>query len=593
MEQAIGAQASSQAAYSKAFRQFFLQPNGTEEDDHSQMQSADVNSMVTAVTAQMVISFATDSVVEFEADNQEDEQASQAESRAVARILGRDSFRQLLDGVQNALLYRNGYMKVWWEVDQRAYTVTHEQIEPEEVPIATEQDVGVQRRLIKYDRDDKTARVEVTETSKRLSMEAVANDRFFVDSDWDRQSFENCPLAGEVHYKTRDELSRMGVDWEKVKDLKAVQRGSGQEKTKRRRGIGEAGPDPITMQMDVCRVYEVYARYNEDDEEDRAYLYRCWLGETGDWWLMEPEIRDRMPYATGSAFPVANQHQGESLAEKLYWIQEGKTELLRQWQDNVRNCSYGRFGVVVGAADAGDVLKPKPGGPVRMKQPNAITPIPIIDVGPSIGAALQYLDQQRSERGGAALDMVQAEAQIASDTAWGTERVYAAKELLVSYMTRNLAESMVRNAYLLGHAELRAGDNGPISFKQAEKWVTVDPANWPERTWCSVQVAPSMGERMHQNTILATMINWYMQLLPVVGDQLVTMQGLYKLLCDWLRLGLVDNVESYFLDPTSEQAQAAGKAKADQAQAAQAAAQQVEELKSRDGEIQDRPGHGL
>src|SRR4029077_4852964 len=105
------------------------------------------------------------------------------------------------------------------------------------------------------------------------------------------------------------------------------------------------------------------------------------------------------------------------------------------------------------------------GRPIRMKRPDSIVPIPVADVGPSIQLALRELDKQRTERGGAAVEMIGAEMQIAGDSAHGVDRMYAAPKLLFSYMTRNMAESLIRGVFLLAHAELRDGDGGPINIK--------------------------------------------------------------------------------------------------------------------------------
>lgn len=589
IEQAITSGNGNQEQRAVAFRQFFMQPTGTEEEGHSSIQSADVNSMITAVSAQMVISFSTDTVVSYEADSAEDEQQAQAESRAVNKIAVEDNggFKVILGGVQNALMYRNGYLKVWWNDDVSHYFVRHDAVPAEEIPVLTESEQGIERKLVSYDRETGNARVEVTETKKRLRVKTVANERFFIDPDWDEQDLEGCGLAGEIHYKTRDELSRMGVPWEKVKQLKAIGRQEGSEQQSKRRGQQTGGVDPVSFQMDICRVFEAYVRFSYNSDDDRAYLYQCWIAETGDFWLLEPELKARMPYAVGSAFPIANQHLGEALSEKLQFIQDGKTELFRQWIDNVRNCSWGRYAVVSGKGDAADLLRPKAGAPVRVKMGpvgDAVMPLPVQDVGQSIALAMAELDKQRSERGGAATDMLRSEMQVAQDTAYGTERVYASKELLVSYMTRNLAESMISSLYQLAHAELRAGEAGPINLKIAEEWKTVDPTEWRERNWCTVKVGYSMGERMLMSQTLGMAIQGYLALMQMGFEgRLVSLSGLYKMLTDYLTLNLIDNAESYYVDPQSPPALQAAQA---QAEGQQQAAQQAQELEDRKNQVE-------
>jgi hypothetical protein len=69
---------------------------------------------------------------------------------------------------------------------------------------------------------------------------------------------------------------------------------------------------------------------------------------------------------------------------------------------------------------------------------------------------------------------------------------------------------------------------------------------------------------------LSMCLQWDMGLLQMgMQDTLVTLPGLHKKICDWLRLNLVANPEAYYIDPSSQQAQQAAQAKAEGAQMAQ------------------------
>jgi len=226
-------------------------------------------------------------------------------------------------------------------------------------------------------------------------------------------------------------------------------------------------------------------------------------------------------------------------------------------------------------------MNPVGGGAVRLKRPDALVPIPVIDVGMSIKLALEQYDQMRTELGGASVDFLASEQQIAQDTASGTERVYASKEFLVSYMTRNLAESLIRGVYLIAHAQLRTGEGGPIQVKIADQWQQVDPAQWQPRNHVKVNVGYSMGERRQIAGALFAAIGMVKEgLASGLEGQLVTKQGLYRMILDWLTMQLVQNGDSYFVDPTSPQAQQAGQAAQEAAkeQQLEAARQQAEIL---------------
>jgi hypothetical protein len=565
--QAISATEAADEDRSEAFRQFFCEPTGTEEDDYSTFQSADVKAVGTAIFANMSISFGVDQVVQFEANSAEDEQRATAETRAVNKILEENNFAQeMTAAAQNAYLCGNGYGKVWWDEDVNAFPMVYEAIDPEDVPILTEAEPGKERRLISYDKDKRRARIEVTETKRRLRVRTVANERFFIDPDWDERSLDGCSLCGEIHFKTRDELSRMGAPWSKVKQLKAVSIAD-TELPFRNTGRMAGAVDPVVMQQEIVRVFEVYARYTRDEDDSRSYLFKNWLGEAGDFFLLEPEAVGRVPYAVGVFQPVANRHQGAAIAADMAQIQSSKTEAVRQWFSNVKNCSWGRIGVVTGASNADDVGRPRPGGVIRIKNPDAIVPIPVADVGPSLQILLTQIDKQRSELGGTALDMSAAPMQIANASAHATERVFSAQECGVSYDLRNFAATFCADVFVMAHAELRSGQGGPINLKIAEQWTQEDPKQWQERKWCTVNVAPSFGERVHMSNALAMCLQWDMGLLQAgLEGTLITLPGLYKKMTDWLRLNLIASPESYYIDPLSKQAQQAGQQKAQQAQ---------------------------
>jgi hypothetical protein len=568
VQQALSSTTESDEKRRRALKRFFMEPTGTEEENYPTITSADVNSMVTSVLAQYSISYSTDMSVEFEAESAEDEIRAQAESRVISKILeenhGND---EIMMAAQNDLLGGPGVVKVWWEDDINSFFVRHEGIEHADLPVIAQQEPGVDRRLVSYDPEKGIARVEVTETTRRLRVACVTPERFFIDPDHLEHSFASCVLAGEIHYKTRDELSRMGVEWALVKELRSVNQSD--QEYYRRQWQSTGSIAALQMQSDVIRVFEVYARYTRDDNDDRTYLYKNFIAEGCDEFLLDPELVSRMPYATGTSFPVAGQFRGQSLAEKTIPVEDGKTELLRQLLGNVRNCSYGRLGIVSNAADAADVLNPKPGGIIRLKNPDALVPIPVLDVGPSIQIGFDALDKQRAERGGASLDLGSAPLQVASDSAHATERFYSAQETLSSYMGRNYS-NIYRDVYILLHQELRSGAGGPISLKVAEQWTQEDPTQWGERKWCTVTVAPSFGERVHMSNALSQCLQWDMALLQGgMQDTLVTLPGMHKKLCDWLRLNLIPNPEIYYIDPSSQQAQAAAQAKSQGAQMAQ------------------------
>ena len=70
-----------------------------------------------------------------------------------------------------------------------------------------------------------------------------------------------------------------------------------------------------------------------------------------------------------------------------------------------------------------DVTQGRINGVVRMKRADAIIPLPALDIGPQSIQGLTYLDTVRSQRGGASLDMNNADRQVMASSATAALRI--------------------------------------------------------------------------------------------------------------------------------------------------------------------------
>ena len=145
----------------------------------------------------------------------------------------------------------------------------------------------------------------------------MSPERFFIDPDHDEHAFASCILAGEIHYKTRDELSRMGVPWDVVKEQRAVYEADFE--TERRGNTRNSGSvQPLQMQSDVDSLsMRSTPAIRPTKTTTGPICIKNWVGESGDTFLIEPELVTRMPYATGTAFPLSGQFRGYPFADKI------------------------------------------------------------------------------------------------------------------------------------------------------------------------------------------------------------------------------------------------------------------------------------
>ena len=99
----------------QALDYYFMRPRGDEVTGRSNVISGDLSAMVDAVLSQMLSAFETDNLVDFEADSAEDEDQAQLESDTVNHFVmkANNGYMAFLEAIKDALLERNGIIKIW------------------------------------------------------------------------------------------------------------------------------------------------------------------------------------------------------------------------------------------------------------------------------------------------------------------------------------------------------------------------------------------------------------------------------------------------------------------------------------------------
>jgi len=304
--------------------------------------------------------------------------------------------------------------------------------------------------------------------------------------------------------------------------------------------------------------------------------------------LLLKEEAQWIPIATGSPFIIPHRLHGQSVYDKLKTVQDSKTHFLRQWHDNARTVNNARLIYNPKETQESDVVTSRPGGGIRSKNPTNVVALQISDMGPSILGALEYMDKIRSERGGASLDLNAAELQLAGGNIGqqGAERQISVKEQLAAMMTATLANTLIRETYILVHKTLRVYMPGELTAKVNGKWVQTDPSKWPERKKVKVMTGMSKGEKIQRLSALNQVITTQVQFLNQGQEgEIVSKGNVFNSIMDWARAANLENPDQYWIDPDSEEAQAAAQAKA---QAQQQQQQAMMQAQQQQGEIQQQ-----
>lgn len=545
---------------------YWARPRGDEVAGRSKVISTDVADMVNAVLADIVPMISTDAVMEFEAESPEDMQAAAAESRAVNRVLmdDNDGFIEIQEAAKDALLLKNGCLRLL--VDDIEEVERHPW--PEEAS-AEERAAVLMPRTAGETRERDGSELVIRRSRRLFRVEAIPIERISYQAGYSGR-LQDIRFFAEEMEKTRSDLVAMGIDRGVVDTLSPDGVAQGARLSRAEGGGRGQGALPVraeTRDQDPITCHQCYVMTDQDGDGISERWRVLVAGET----VLEAERVEVLPYALGTPFLNPHQVTGESLFDHLRQSQDTKTKLRRGLLDNIEVCNRGRFAYDPSNVNEEDVLTLSSG--IRARNPGmALVAIPVVDATSGILAGLNYEDQARTERGGAALDMQRPDRQVVSETAWGTERQMAVREQLASMMARNLAETLIRETGLLLHGFLRRYSQGPMLVTVQGQGQWIDPRDWPARTRLNVKPGMSPGQRGHLQTALQLTMQAQVQAMQSgLGGVLADASTLYRTMIDYLRLAGDETPERRWIDPESPQARQAQQAAAEgqQAQAAE------------------------
>jgi hypothetical protein len=548
-----------------ALTYYLGRPRGDELAGQPALQSTDVADMVHAVQAQLMPSFCGDQVCSFDPDGPDDDNQARLESDAVNRTMMEEGRGYVVIGaaIKDSLLLKNGIVKVWCEDEEQVAT---RRMDTRGRPEAQRMLQGETGDDVDVETDDEGyTTLTARRTVRRLRMAAVDPLNFVVDPDHDSVLLEDAPLVAERWPVTRGELVALGYAEDTVKSI-PTEDGYQAQTIGMRQREGEAPTDTTTWQAEQVYCWRVY------DRKDGELTYTL-LGGTV---ILEEEPAAFIPYAAGTPFPEAHGFWGLSLFDRLKTVQDAKTMALRQWVANLMAGNLPRTAINDNVM-AEDLLNGRPSGVVRVEGTapvgESILPIPAIDSGASSATFLAYFDQVRADRGGAALQMANAESQLvgAQVGSMGVDRIVSVQEQMAAFVARNLAETLLRSLFLLVHRTLAEQYGQPMSLRLADQWVTADPSQFRQRSRVNIKHGLSPGEKARKAAGMQAVVTAQMTMLQAGMDGvLVDLPSLYNSLLDLAGALELDNAQSYFVDPAGQAAQQVAAEKGQQGQQMQA-----------------------
>lgn len=560
----------------KAWDYYLCRPRGDELVGRSQLVDTTIRDTHHALMSTIMPSYATDHLVQFEPAGPGDEDQAEAESCAVNAIFteSNSGYLQLSNAVSDALLFRNGIMKVWVE-DVTEQQVLRFEADADRAMLnvaLTGQGLTVEDMEAKRDQ----LYVTVSKTVEKLQVRCVEPSYFYVDPNQQDNDLQNAQALVERIVLTRGELEALGVSKAKINRLPELSTDG--------LGNGQGNTDS------AAKFIESQPSYNKADTwaEEQAECFwvhmhvdtQKWRFLAGNQMVLLKSPVAYFPYASGAAWPVPHRWSGLGLYDLLKETQDSKTSIKRQFHDNLNNANNAGFIYDPAVTESDDIANRFPGGSIRTKNPAEVGQIAIMDVSSQSLAALAYWDDQAARQAGAALEMATAEAQSVKDVSGlSVEMQLGPKEQMASQISRNIAETLVRQTFLLIHRALREDYSSTIMYRKTDQWMEVSPAEWQPRNRVNVVVGLSPGDRRRHRAALAEVMQIQQALIAGGAANIaVDYKGFHNALTDWLKASELDGHEAYFLDPDGEKSQQAQQAAAQQSQEQSAIMQQLQQI---------------
>lgn len=475
-------------------------------------------------------------VVRFDPVNPEDQGQADAESDYVHHVFMKkcDGFLKLYCHIKDALLLKNAVFCTYWD---EGYTHQREEyLDQTEAQIAglISPDDGSEVKIIQADSHevpvvdvatggqavDPQTGAPMTEVLHdvvtrrfrkrgRPVVENCAPEAFTVDFNHNSISLTDVSWCAYSMAKPRAYLTSLGYDKEKIdslpksdSDLASYTNETryAREDVERENSIPDAQNETSDPSQDLIDVHRVYMRMDKDgDGYEEQYIVILGGGE-GQVGLDCYEVPEN-PFSASTPFIAAHKFYGYSLFDKLKQLANHKTKVLRMLEDNLDLQNNPRKKVLRGRANLNDVLKIQVGGVWRVDQVDAVTEVPTTPIDQTAHALLNYYDKIRTERSGVDPN-AQSIAEIMPEESMNSavERVLSAKEEIVGLMIRVFAETGIKDMFLkLRGLMMRYNPHKEI-VQLRNKWTTINPGNWVERTNTSVVVGLGTGDRIRKTT---------------------------------------------------------------------------------------------
>ena len=539
---------------------YYALPFGNEVEGRCQYVDSSVMDTIEWIKPSLMRVFASgDEMVTFEPHGPEDVESAEQATDYVNHIFTKDNngWEILYSWFTDALLQKNGIVKVWWDDYEDWNREEYNGLDEQEFNLLImSPDIEVMEHTPYVDEYGAKHDVVIkrTEYTGRVKIENVSPDEFLISRE--AKDIQDARFVCHRVKKTLSELRLMypdeNLDPEEMgggdDDMAAFssERLSRYEFDKSADYFGGWGSPDDEEALQTYWLHESFLRTDYDGDGIAELRKICSVGSK----VIANDPIDKIPFVSVTPVKIPHKFFGLSIADLIMDLQLIKSTLMRNLMDNMYNQNFGRYAVLEGQANLDDLLSQRPGGVVRVKSPNAIMPLATPQLEPSSFQMLGYLDQQRESRSGVNKysQGLNDNALTSHTTATAVNATMTAAQSRVELIARCFAETGVRDLMRCIYELVLKNQDKERVVKLRNKWVPVRPDMWRDKMDCTVAVGIGNGNRDQQLMHLTTMLQFAGDAMRG-GLNIVNEKNLYNMGAALIKNMGFQNVDDFLTNP--------------------------------------------
>ena len=540
----------------KALNYYHGEPFGNELEGRSSYVSRDVADTIEWIMPSLMRIFTGgDDIVRFEPQGPEDEKAAKQATDYINYVFQRqnDGFLTLYTWFKDALLSKNGFVKVYWEKYSESKTETYENLTDDEF-IQIVQDPSVE--VLEHTEEQvmggmvpmtiHSVKIRKKKDYGKCCVVPVPPEEVLVNR------YPTYPLRSNrfiAHRRriTLSELKEMG--YKDVEDITSYEDEDNNIERVARYAFDETDQmgeeTPSDPSMKYVWLAECYMKLDVDGDGVAEYRKITMAGNK----ILDNEECESCPFVTITPIILPHKLFGMSVADLIMDLQLLKSTVFRQILDNMYLANNGRYMALDGMVNIDDLLTSRPGGIVRVKTFDAVKPMQPPLLGAPAFNLLEYIDTIKENRTGITRYNQGIDSESLNKTATGINQIMSAAQQRTELIARVFAETGVKDLFYAILECVQKHQDKAQFVRLNGQWTPMDPREW--QTKFDMTVAVGLGTGSKESVIGALGQTIQLQMAALQGGlPIVTPENLYHSGMELLKAQSIKGGELFFTHPS-------------------------------------------